>query len=86
MLRTAIWTLSMLAGLLVLVLLSLFMSSVTVSYLLLVAVALVHGFSGLHSMLTEYWTGRRAGKICAGLCLTVGGGLFSLAAVTSLVA
>ncbi len=79
------WTLSLLAGFIALVLLGLRMSFVTVNYMLLLAVTLYHGFYGLHNMLTEFWTGRRAGLLIGSCCAFAGIGLFALAVYASVV-
>ena len=83
--QTMTWTLSLLAGLVTLVVLGLHMTFVNVNYILLLAVALFHGFYGLHTILTEFWTSRRAGTLIASTCIGVGGGLFVLAVVTTVV-
>lgn len=83
--RTATWTLSLLAGSVTLALLGLHMSFVSVSYVLLLAVAMFHGFCGLHTILTEIWPSRRAGSIIASACIALGGALFVLATVANLV-
>ena len=85
MIRTMTWTLSLLAGFITLVMLGLHMSFTKVNYILLLAVALYHGFYGLHTILTEFWTSRRAGSLIAGICIAVGVGLFALAVLTSTV-
>jgi len=79
------WVLSLLAALATLVVLALHMTFVEVNYILLVALALYHGFYGLHTILTEFWTSRRAGRLIASMCIAVGGGLFALAVATTAV-
>ena len=83
--RTATWLLSLMAALIAFVLLGLRMSFFTVSYVLLLAVSLYHGFYGLHTILTEIWTSRRAGSVIAVLCTALGGGLFTLAVAATAV-
>ncbi len=80
---TTAWILSLLSGAITLVVLTLHMSFVNVNYILLLAVALYHGFYGLYSILTEYWSGRRAGALIGGGCIAMGGFLFVLAAYTT---
>ncbi len=81
--RTLAWTLSLLTALATLGVLALHMGFVKVNYLLLLAIALYHGFYGLHGILTEFWTGRRAGVLIAGGCIGAGAGLLGLAVLTT---
>ena len=83
--RTATWSLSLLAGAITLLVLSLHMSFVNVDYILLLAVALYHGFYGLNTILTEYWPSRRSGSWISGGCIAVSGSLFMAAVYTTLV-
>lgn len=84
--RTLAWLLSIIAAVAALGLVGMHMGFVKVNYLLLVALCLYHGFFGLHTMLTEVWSGSRAGWIITGSCLVLGVGLFALTLATALVA
>lgn len=44
----------------------------TVSYVLLLGAALFHGFYGLHTLLTEFWSGRRAARLILIGCWSAG--------------
>ncbi len=83
-LRTIIWVLSLIAALATLAVVGLHMSFVTVNYVLLVGVCLFHGFYGLHTMLTEYFAGPRAGIVTGAGCTLAGLGLFGLVVATVL--
>jgi succinate dehydrogenase hydrophobic anchor subunit len=83
-LRLILWGMSLLAALTTLAVVGFHMSFVTVNYVLLVGVCLFHGFYGLHTMLTEYFTGPRAGIVAGTGCLATGLVLFGLTVATTL--
>lgn len=49
---------------------------ITVSYVVLLGTALFHGLYGLHTILTERWSGRRAARIVLYGCWSAGVILF----------
>lgn len=83
--RSLVWFLSFIAAALTLIMLALHMSWVSINYILLSALMLFHGFYGLHTMLTEIWTGPKTGVALAGVCVMLGTGLFGLVLLTELV-
>lgn len=84
MLRPLAWTLSLLASLVALGVIAAHMSLYRVSYLVVIAAVLYHGFYGLDTLLREYWPGRRAGRVIGGACTAAGLSLFGLALATAL--
>ena len=50
----------------------------TVTYVVLLATALFHGFYGLRTMLLEYWSGLRAERVITAACWFAGIALFAI--------
>jgi succinate dehydrogenase/fumarate reductase cytochrome b subunit len=55
----------------------------TVTYVLFLGTALFHGFYGLHTMLVEFWPGRRAARIALLGCWSAGLVLFLIGTVAT---
>ena len=54
-----------------------------VGYIFLLATALFHGFYGLHTVLTEVWSGNRAAVAINFLCWIAGLGLFAFGTIAA---
>lgn len=54
------------------------------TYVLFLGAALFHGFYGLRTILTEYWSSEGAGKLITTTCWVAGGGLFSIGTYTTI--
>ena len=54
------------------------------TYVLLLGAALFHGFYGLRTILTEYWSSKGAEKLITVSCWVVGGGLFTVGTYTTI--
>lgn len=55
----------------------------TMTYIVLLGTALFHGLYGLHTVLTEVWSGRRAEKLILFVCWAAGLLLFGFGAVAA---
>ena len=56
---------------------------VTVTYVILLGTALFHGLYGLHTMLTEFWSGQRAAGLILVGCWSVGLVLFLVGTIAT---
>lgn len=56
----------------------------TGAYVLLLGAALVHGFFGLRTILTEFWPSKGADKVISMSCWVVGIALFAVGTYTTL--
>ena len=55
------------------------------TYVLLLGIALFHGFYGLRTVLTEYWPSKGAETLITAVCWTAGGTLFTVGTYTTIV-
>ena len=53
-------------------------------YILMLGTALFHGFYGLHTVLTEIWSGKRAVALVNFVCWFAGLGLFAIGTVAAI--